>query len=456
MKTPFLDAFARESVVFDGAYAGSFPTVPNRHDVFTGRSTYTHFDWGPLPNDSVVISEVLGKAGLKTMMIIDTPHLLQDGYNFSRGFDGFIWVRGQENDHYRTYPREVRFPCDPSKLRVPELSVSHYLRNVYPREDEKDYFVCQTMQTAMDWLDENHNDGDFFLYVDTFDPHEPWDPPREYVDLYDPGYGGEEVIYPRYDYTDFLTDEELRHAHALYCGEATLVDKWVGKLIRKIGDLGLDKNTMVIFTTDHGFLHGEHGIIGKLLIIDTRASFIPLYEEIARIPLMVRMPEGPSGSRTDALVQPADLMPTILDWLGIEIPKTVNGRSFLPVLQGKTKKHRELTVSTPSLITTKGSPRWSTIADGEWTLFFAPAPEGPDESPTYVVDSREKSESSIFTGAEFIELYHLPTDPNQENNVLSGNIDVAKSLHKKYIDHLRQLGTEDSIVEFRSRFGIGC
>ncbi len=453
MKTPCLDAFAEQSLVFDKAYTGSYPTVPNRLDVMTGRSTYTHFDWAPLPHDSVVIAQVLGAAGYKTMMIADTPHILQDGYNFSRGFDGFIWIRGQENDRFRTFPKEVEYPCDPSKLRWPELTMKHYMRNIHNRKDEKDHFVCQTMQAAMDWLDENHDDGDFFLYVDTFDPHEPWDPPKKYVDLYDPGYSGEEVTYPRYCYTDFLTDAELKHCHALYCGEATLVDEWVGRLISRIGDLGLDDNTMVIFTTDHGFLHGEHGLIGKMLIVARQATHIPLYEELAAIPLIVRIPGGPATGRTDALVQPADLMPTVLEWLGIDMPETVNGKSYLPVLDGKARKHRDIAISTPSLIH-RDSPRWSTITDGEWSLLFSPPPGAHKKKSSTSADSSKKPEPLIFTGADLIELYHLPTDPKQQNNVLKNNIDTAKSLHAKYIDNLKQLNAGEEIISHRKWFEI--
>ena len=77
------------------------------------------------------------------------------------------------------------------------------------RRSEKDYFAPQTFGTAIRWLEENASRDRFFLHIDTFDPHEPWDPPARYVDLYDPGYTGEAVIYPRYGSTDVLSDTEF-------------------------------------------------------------------------------------------------------------------------------------------------------------------------------------------------------------------------------------------------------
>jgi len=117
-------------------------------------------------------------------------------------------------------------PCDPNKLRHKERAVTQYLRNVALRRSEADYFVAQTMTAAAHWLELNYDQHEkFFLHVDTFDPHEPWDPPRWYMDMYDPGYEGEEVTYPVYGPCDYLTEEELKHCRALYAGEAMLVDR---------------------------------------------------------------------------------------------------------------------------------------------------------------------------------------------------------------------------------------
>jgi len=320
ISTPNLDKFAKESIIFDQAYAASFPTVPNRMDIMTGRFSFVQYEWQPLPRDEVVLSEILGEAGYVTTLIADTPHILEDGYNFDRGFAGWKWIRGQEAERYMTDPIEVKLPCAPNKLRNPE-GVKKYLRNVSLRQSEADYFVARTMIEAAKWLERNYKQERFFLYVDTFDPHEPWDPPRWYVDRYDPNYEGEEVIYPVYGPADYLTREELRHMRALYAGEVTMVDRWIGMLLRKIEDLGLFDNTAVVFTTDHGFYLGEHNLTGKSIITSEFHANAPLYEEVAHIPLLIRLPgQSKRGVHCSALVQPPDLTATIIELAGAEDP----------------------------------------------------------------------------------------------------------------------------------------
>jgi arylsulfatase A-like enzyme len=443
IRTPHLDHFAAESIVFDQARAASFPTVPNRRDVLTGRYTFTYCDWAPLPPSEVVLAEVLGQAGYRTMMILDTPHIVAHGYNFGRGFHGWEWIRGQEHDEWRTSPRDPALPCAPEKLRSPFATVKQYLRNVSDRDSEADYFAPRTMARAMRWLEENLESQPFFLYVDTFDPHEPWDPPQWYVDLYDPGYQGEEVIYPQYAPCDYLSEAELKHCRALYAGEVTMVDAWVGKLLNRLDDLGLRDDTMVIFTTDHGFYHGEHGLMGKSIIADKFSCAVPLYDEVARIPLMVRVP-GLGPGRRRAFAQPPDLMPTLLDMAGVAVPDTVQGTSLAPVLRGETDQVRPLALTSPSIIYGERARRFTTITDGEWTLIYPGARFDPSRAAeSSIVDSIRRLEAATYAGAGGPELYHLPTDPGQKNNVLADHPDLAARLHAEHVAMLESLGTAE-------------
>jgi len=449
IRTPNLDRFAGESVVFDRAYAASFPTVPNRRDVFTGRFTFTYSDWAPLPPEEVVLAEVMGRAGYTTMMILDTPHIVAKGFNFGRGFDGWDWIRGQEQDAWRTSPRDPELPCAPEKMRLPETSVKQYLRNVAERRTEADYFVAQTMTRAMVWLEENLGSQPFLLYVDTFDPHEPWDPPQWYVDLYDPGYEGEEVIYPQYAACDFMSETELKHVRALYAGEVTLVDTWVGKLLARINELGLRDDTMVIFTTDHGFYHGEHGLIGKSLLAGEYYSSVPLYEEVARIPLMVRAP-GRQPGRRQAFAQPPDLMPTILDVAGVDIPETVQGQSLAPVVRGEREETRPIAVTSPTLIHGTRAVQFTTITDGEWSLIYPGARfEAGEGAESRMVDSIGRAHKALYRGAGGPELYHLPSDPRQEKNVFAERREIAEKLHARHVKMLEDLGTPEEYLANR-------
>ena len=197
------------------------------------------------------------------MIIADTYHLFRDCHNFDRGFDGWWWIRGQEHDRYMTNPTD-----DPEERQ--RIFDPQYLQNISLRRFEEDYFVAQTMRSAIKWLELNYNKHEkFFLHIDTFDPHEPWDPPVWYANMYDPEWKGGDVPGVAYvrgvkrPAASELTEEQLKHLRALYAGEVTLVDRWVGMLLQKIEDLGLLENTAVIFTSDHGTYLGEHNYVGK-------------------------------------------------------------------------------------------------------------------------------------------------------------------------------------------------
>jgi arylsulfatase A-like enzyme len=138
---------------------------------------------------------ILKKVGYTSMLIADTPHILKDGFNYDRGFDGWVWIRGQENDKFRTAPKDVKLPCNPAKLRSVETTIQHLRNNIFREED---WIPAKTAIEAIHWLKENYMNKPFLLYVDFFDPHEPWDPPRWFIDALDPSYSGEEAIYPVY------------------------------------------------------------------------------------------------------------------------------------------------------------------------------------------------------------------------------------------------------------------
>ena len=449
--TPNLDKLASESVVFDRAYTASFPTVPNRLDVLTGRFTFTYFEWAPLPAGEVSIGEVLKDNGFVTMMIGDTPWIFAHGYNYSRGFSGWKWIRGQETDMLSTYPFHPALPSAAGKLRLADFSTAQYLRNVAHRYWEEDYFPAMTMREAARWLEENRAADNFFLYVDTFDPHEPWDPPAHYLQLYEKDYSGERVIYPRYDYADYLSREELAHCRAAYAGEVTLVDTWVGYLLRRIDELGLRGDTAVIFTTDHGFCHGEHGVMGKSIIRDYGMAHVPLWDVISHIPLFIRVP-GVEPRRTNAVVQTPDMTATMYDLAGVKPPTTVQGRSFVAVVRGTADAHREFAVSSSSLKHKTAARRFSTVTLDNWQLIYGGEKFEPASADARTVDSIRRKEDVFYrTSTAGVELYDLAADPDEDTNVAREHPDVVKRLHGRYVEFLKEIGCPADILENRLR-----
>jgi len=264
--------------------------------------------------------------------------------------------------------------------------------------------------------------------------------------MYDPGWKGGEVMGGAYisDYdthfTSFqrlasnLTSEELKHLKALYAGEVTLVDRWVGMLLEKIEDMGLSENTAVIFTTDHGSYLGEHGYLGKRPHI---------YEEVSRIPLMIRMPdsEGVKPRRCEALVQPTDIMPTLLDLAGAKIPEAVEGTSLLRLVLGEEESGREIVVSSSGLVPRKGAHTNAptlTVTSKEWAFLAVRSDmSGTDELGRKIQP----------------ELYHLPTDPNQTKNLYKDKSEVADKLHSKMIQFLESVKTNKEITNLWRKTG---
>jgi arylsulfatase A-like enzyme len=300
------------------------------------------------------------------------------------------------------------------------------------------------MTRACRWLEENRNVHDnFFLYVDTFDPHEPWNAPQWFVDMYNPGYAGEEVTYPLYGPSDYLSADELKHMRALYAAEVSLVDRWVGRLLLKISDMGLLKDTLVVLTTDHGFLHGEHGWTGKLHITPEWSRNIQLWEEVAHIPFIVHYP-GADPRREEALAQPPDLMPTFLELARAPAPGSMHGRSLVPLLEGRPQAVRDFAVTSPSIINGAGGGERVTITTDEWSFICAGYPSATGDYTSLAVDGLPKQ-----VRAEQVvpsELYHLPTDPKQAHNVIASHPDVVAELRARFVRFLEALGTAPELV----------
>jgi arylsulfatase A-like enzyme len=442
ISTPNIDSFAYQSIIFDCAYSASFPTVPHRRDLFTGCFTATYTGWAPLSSQEITLSEILGSNDYISMMVCDCPHILENGYHYDRGFSGFEWIRGQESDRWKTYPQVPKYTCNPTKIRDAQIMQKCHKSNILDRQYESDTFVARTMNKSCQWLEENYKQEKFLLYVDTFDPHEPWDAPQWYVDMYDPDYKGEVVDYPLYSHIDFLTPEELQHCRALYAAEVTLVDRWIGKLLTKITDLGLLKNTLVILTTDHGFLHGEHNIIGKALISPHKWHYIPLYEEINHIPLIIHYPNA-TPRRTQAIVQPPDITPTLIDISETNDPGTLHGKPITDVLRGKTNQHRNFAISMPYL-EIDNCP--ITIVKNHWTTILYPRKTTGKKIVDKAIDGFEKIQDPFQAMNKDI-LFNIADDPSQMHDVQAQHPNIVQELRDNLIKYLKEIGTNQELIK---------
>ena len=278
------------------------------------------------------MAEILAHAGYRTGLVTDVYHQFKPSMNFHRGFQQFAFIRGQEGDTYASSARMEG--VDISRVLHPSLAGTmrekghrRYLANVSERRYEEDWFAPQVFREAMHFVEDNRHD-DFCLVVDCFDPHEPWDPPPWYWEPYDPGYAGQDLIWPPYGPTGDLTRTEIDHIRALYTGEVTMVDKWLGLFLARLGDLALLDDTLLMVLSDHGHSLGEHGVIGKQGDCQ--------YPELVDIMFMIRHPSGEgAGQVIEDFVYDHDILPTALNQLGIELPRPVDGRDLWPLIRGE-------------------------------------------------------------------------------------------------------------------------
>ena len=431
VRTRELDRFAAEKATsIEKLYTGSFPTIPHRTDLASSILGWPHYGWQPIDQSvSNHIAMLLRQCGYVTQLICDTSHLFNA--RFHHGFDAAFRHRGQEGDKpllHLNDPIEKVMPFEKTRLdnwfRGHPLVDQHRWTNRYFRY-EAETFAARTAATAIRWLEENWKASPFFLWVDFFDPHEPWDPPEYLVRRYDPGYKGIPMIHPNYGYSSDYTPEELKNLWAHYAAESELVDRYIGRILQKIDDLQLWDETIVVVTSDHGTSIGEHERTGKSNINKRDDRYWPIYPEIGHVPFLIGGGDIKKGESLDLIAQPIDILPTLCDLAGVKVNprQEFQGRSFAKALIGDASSHRKYAVSG-SYIPGNRLPRKATtpfLITERWGY----TPVGRDGKP---------------------ELYELSRDPLAENDVSEDNPDVVKELHDLFIEHLRFHGaTEDFI-----------
>ena len=376
VRTPHLDALAADGVLFKRHFSVTAPCGPARASLQTGLYLMNHRsgrNGTPLDRRHTNIAHQVRKAGMDPMLFgytdtsadprgldPDDPALRTfegplPGYHVGLLFPDYItqWMHDLRAKGYQFEGRNDVYQPRPGFV-LPADRGHRFIPTLYRAEDSDTNFMASQV---IDWLGA-HRQEDWFMHCVFLRPHPPVITPEPYNALYDPAAvdlprrmataRAEAAQHPhlaqwidsfgrpnRYDehnpnHLVDMPELELRQMRACYYGMMNEVDDAVGRIVAHLKASGEYEQTLIVFTCDHGEMAGDHYTWGKELYFDQ--SF--------HIPLIVRDPralaDSARGQQVDAFTESVDLMPTILDWLDLDIPVQCDGRSLLPFLEGRT------------------------------------------------------------------------------------------------------------------------
>ncbi|SFP36594.1 sulfatase family protein [Salibacterium halotolerans] len=390
--TPHIDKFAEEGVLFEHHFSPSIPTTPAYANMLMGGDCFdTNVvglrHQGPIggDEDKKTLAEILGNQGYQTTCVGFTNN------PSSRGFQHYLDYEAWQPDETGRCPKAEYL----NEVAIPEL-----------KRLEQD-------------------DDPFFLFLRHMDPHSPYLPPRPFERMFydrdekDPSNTSMEPVYQFKPHADFLaswipdgvTDEQ--YVSAQYEGAVAYMDACIQNIFQTVKDLGIEEETLVVVTSDHGETLYEHECY-----FDHHGT----YDNCLMVPLIVKYPGVlPAGKRITDVSLIEDLMPTILDVLGIEDTNNGTGRNLAGLMEGK-----EVPAVSEFYITECTWMRKHGWRTQEWKLIQALEPD--------------------FHFKPMTELYNLVKDPGENHNLAAEEPDIVQLLQERMEAHIRRREQETGLV----------
>lgn len=442
LKTPNLDRLAAEGALCTRAYCPNPTCTPSRSSILTGMYPSHHGAWSlgtKLPEDAPTINDVLHENGYQTALIgkahfqplastpeypsLEAPEKLHDldfWKNYHSGFYGFDHIELLRNhtaeqhvgQHYALWMEEKglkdwRKYFFPPEGRMPYRGMGRWK---LPEEFHYNTWIAERTNAMLE--EYRQKDQPFFLWASFPDPHYPQLVPAPWDQMYrakdmemqefsfdehdkNPPYYRE--VFKRFPnfkpyretgfgihglYRQPYHKKELQRQLAYAYGMVSLMDKYIGKILDKLRELDLEKDTIIVFTTDHGDMFGQHGLRHKCIFH---------YEDLLRIPMIVKYAGHiPAGSRIDGLQSLIDLAPTFLSLCGIPVPACMDGVDQQDVWQGVRESARPYAIC-----------------------------ENRHEPHTMNIRSymEERYKVTVHDGRSYGELYDLQNDPEEHDNL---------------------------------------
>ena len=433
VSTPHLDRLASEGVHFTQATCNSPLCAPARAALATGlRPERCHVlaNSYSLPMDAWTIYQYVRRYGYRTALFGKLDLHKPQVYNgacgdlpilYHLGFTDPFEAEGkqhgaqqvliEERDGFRRrlllgpYQRHLQAKglldafTDDYEYRYTQHE--HYAEpSVLPCEDFEDAWIGDK---ACDYLRQVNDDSPWFAFVSFVGPHNPWDAPREYLERYvnaempapvaDRGASRAEWVQRKQELmsrgTSPATAQKMRQN---YSGMVTLIDDYIGAMLAILEERGLLDDTIVVYTSDHGEMLGDLGLVHKSV----------QYEPALRVPMILSGWGVPRMGACDALVELFDLTPTLLEMVALPVPAGLDARSLIPLLRSETTTHREVQIAQ--------LPFTTCVRDGHYKAII-----NPNDLP---------------------ELYDLQADPGETANIYERRSDAYRRLLRALHDHV--------------------
>jgi len=366
IKTPNIDKIAENGIFFENCFTVSPLCMPARASFISGLYSHNHRIWsneGNLPPDDETFFHHLKETGYFTAYI-GKSHFYPHGKFHMKEKEPYMHARGIDYVHETTGPWATVTTDSYMTDYLKEKGLLSVFREDYVERKknrfathpsplpEEDYLDSYVGKQAVKFLKEYNNDKPLCLFVGFPGPHEPWDPPKKYAEMYDsekvqepisagniPPWFPEKVrerLKKERERFSHLDEEKLKKVKRNYYGKITLIDYWIGKIIDVLYEKNWFDNSLIIFWSDHGEMLGDHGLFFKQVF----------YESSVKVPLIIKMPENMNkGKRIKSLVEIIDVFPTILDISNSFPSERCLGKTLLPLIEDRVNSHRESVLS---------------------------------------------------------------------------------------------------------------
>ncbi len=308
-KMPNFERLAQHTATFDCFFGGSMPCMPARRELHTGRYNFLHRSWSPLEPFDESICRNLRQSGIYSHITTDHFHYWEDGGSrYLTQYDSHETARGQQGDPWIPCVEKPYWP-DTYSLRTAGANWRHDCANRVYLNSEDRMPQTRTFKNGIEFLDANAGSDNWFLQIEAFDPHEPFYSQQIYKDLYPHEYHDKQMDWPNYGRND-LNPAATQHLRYEYAALMSMCDTYLGKVLDKMDEYDLWKDTMLIVNTDHGFMLGEKEWMGK--------NVQPFYNELIRLPFFLHDPRHPQadGTRRSSLAQTIDIPVTLAEYFG--------------------------------------------------------------------------------------------------------------------------------------------